>query len=87
MEKYDLIPRFNSQKSFYGKAQVREGMQGDKYVIQLQSYNTIVAELSDGKATVYGTYSNTTLKHIKEFLKQKGFKADNKKQIQADYIS
>jgi hypothetical protein len=36
-------------------------------------------------AEVYGTYSSTTLRHIKEFLKQNGFKAESSKQIMADY--
>lgn len=38
-----------------------------------------------GKAEVYGTYSQTTLRHIKEFLSQNGFVANNSKQIMADY--
>ena len=38
-----------------------------------------------GKAYVVDTYSQTTLRHIKEFLKQNGFKADSKKQIMEDY--
>ena len=37
-------------------------------------------------AEVYGTYSATTLRHIKEFLKQNGFKADSKSQIEKDYL-
>jgi hypothetical protein len=36
-------------------------------------------------AEVFGTYSQTTLRHIKEFLLQHGFRADNSKQIMADY--
>ena len=32
-------------------------------------------------------YSATTLRHIKEFLKQKGFKANTKIQIEKDYCN
>lgn len=78
---YELPARYDSRKSFYGKARV-ETMDGKK---ALYSYNTKVAEIEDGKAKVYGTYSQTTLRHIKEFLLQNGFKAENSKQIIKDY--
>ena len=80
----ELIPKFDSRKSFYKKALVIN----EDNKLKLQSYDTIVAELNtaNNKIKVNGTYSNTTLRHIKEFLKQKGFKADNKKQIEEDYI-
>lgn len=51
----------------------------------LYSYNIKVAEIKDGKPIVYGTYSTTTLRHIKEFLKQEGYKAETKEQIEKDY--
>ena len=35
---------------------------------------------------VFGLYSVTTLRHIKEFLKQNGFKAETKAQIAKDYM-
>ena len=80
---YGLEPRYDSRKSFYGKAQVDTGDKGDKN--KLYSYDTLVAEIKNGKPVVYGTYSQTTLRHIKEWLKQLGFKAENSKQILADY--
>lgn len=80
---YDLHPQFDSRKSFYSKAKVDTGYKGDKN--KLYSYGTLVAELEDGKPVVYGTFSSTTLRHIKDWLKQLGFKADNAKQIMADY--
>lgn len=80
---YGLEPRYDARKSFYGKAQVDTGDKGDKN--KLYSYNTLVAEIKDGKPVVYGTYSQTTLRHIKDWLKQNGFKADTSKQIMADY--
>jgi len=86
MRVYELSTQYDSRASFYGKAQVIEDDEGD---LTLQSYSTKVAKLSTNKCPnfceVYGTYSQTTLRHIKEFLKQNGFRADNSKQIMADY--
>lgn len=79
--KIKLKPSYDSRKSFYGKAVVTSD-DGNKI---LRSYNTDVAEIKNGKAYVYGTYSQTTLRHIKEFLLQNGFKAENSKQIMKDY--
>lgn len=80
---YDLLPEYDGRKSFYNKARVDvNGRTGDE---KLYSYNTLVAEIKNGKPVVYGTYSATTLRHIKEWLKQNGFKADTAKQIMADY--
>ena len=45
----------------------------------------INCSIKDKKATVNGTYSQTTLRHIKEFLKQEGFKAETQRQILNDY--
>ena len=81
MNESDLKPQFDSAKSYYGKAKVYRD--GDREV--LRSYSTDVAEVRDGKAKVFGTYSATTLRHIKEFLKQRGFKAETKTQILRDY--
>lgn len=80
----ELCPYYDSAKSFYGKAKVIE-IENDVF---LMSYDTIVAFFNrDTKvAKVIDTYSATTLRHIKEFLKQSGFKAETKKQIEKDYI-
>ena len=80
----ELCPYYDSAKSFYGKAKVIE-IENDVF---LMSYDTIVAFFNrDTKiAKVVNTYSATTLRHIKEFLKQSGFKAETKKQIEKDYI-
>ena len=80
----ELCPYYDSAKSFYGKAKVVE-IENDVF---LMSYDTIVAFFNrDTKvAKVIDTYSATTLRHIKEFLKQSGFKAETKKQIEKDYI-
>lgn len=80
---YELSPRYDARKSFYGKAHVDTGDNDDKN--RLYSYDTLVAEMKDGKPVVYGTYSATTLRHIKDWLKQNGFKAETAKQIMKDY--
>jgi len=79
---FDLAPRYDGRKSFYGKARVE---QTDDGRLVLYSYNTKVAEIVNGVPIVYDTYSPTTLRHIKEFLKQQGFKAETGKQIMKDY--
>jgi hypothetical protein len=88
MQEYDLQTKFDARASFYGKARV----QADYPEVRLISYTTHVASIKyngqpDDKGTpeVYGTYSQTTLRHIKEFLLQYGFDARNSKQIMADY--
>ena len=80
----ELCPYYDSAQSFYGKAKVFE-IENDVF---LMSYDTIVAFFNrDTKIVrVMDTYSATTLRHIKEFLKQNGFKAETKKQIENDYI-
>jgi hypothetical protein len=78
---YELSPQYDRRKSFYGKAEVRS----DDGRLTLRSYNTDVAYIKDGKAVVRGTYPATTLRHIKEFLKQNGFKAETSSQIMKDY--
>ena len=77
----ELNVQYDSRNSFYGKAHIRT--EDNKLI--LRSYTTDVAYIEDGEAVVNGTYSNTTLRHIKEFLKQNGFKADTSKQILTDY--
>jgi hypothetical protein len=85
----DLQPIYDSRASFYGKAQVIENPDvatGDEHVKVLLSYKTTVAATTaNGKAKVFGAYSATTLRHIKEFLLQNGFKAESKQQILKDY--
>ena len=77
-----LEPIYDSRKSFYSKAKVL--IEGNKKI--LISYNTKVAEIENDKAKIFGFYSHTTMRHIKEFLKQNGFKVENKKQMIKDYM-
>ena len=79
----ELCPYYDSAQSFYGKAKVFE-IENDVF---LMSYDTIVAfyNRKERVAAVNGIYSATTLRHIKEFLRQGGFKVESKKQIEKDY--
>lgn len=78
-EQEELQARFDSRASFYKKAIII------KYnnILYLKSYNTIVAKIENGKAVVNGWYSQTTARHINEFLKQNGLKAMTKKEMEA----
>lgn len=77
-----LIPKTILQKSFGGKAVVRS----ENGKIILRSYNTDVAYIdAEGKAHVNGLYSDTTKRHITEFLRQRGFKVESSEQILRDY--
>lgn len=78
---YNLEPIYDNHLSFYGKAKVVQTNVSTK----LYSYNTKVAEIKDNRAYVYNLQSATTLIHVKEFLKQNGFKVDSKRQIEHDY--
>lgn len=76
-----LMPQYDARKSFYGKAKVETGE-----TTKLYSYDTLVAEIKEGKAHVYNVQSGTTLRHVKEFLKQNNFVAETKKQVVSDYM-
>lgn len=65
----ELAARFDSRKSFYGKAQVAQ----DENDSILYSYNTKVAQVDKtGKLTLFPVwnYSLTTRRHVREFVKQ-----------------
>ena len=84
---YDLEPKYDSRKSFYGKAKVYSDDAGH---LLLMSYSTIVAEITDGIATedgrpsvkVNGYYSQTTARHINDFLYQHCIENKNKKEME-----
>ena len=64
----------DSRKSFYKKAQIGEYTFGNKSkAIYLKSYDTIVACIYKKQLRIYGYYSQTTARHIREFAKQNGF--------------
>ena len=79
--KTELKPVIDSRKSFYKKAYTVT----ENDTIKLLSYDTEVAEIKDGKAKIFDTYSATTLRHIKDFLYQNGFKIGTKKELEEWY--
>lgn len=82
MEIYELMARYDARQSFYGKAKVIELPNKTA----LKSYDTIVAVIKDGQPMVRGDYSQTTTRHIKEFLKQNGFWVETKKDIMKFFV-
>lgn len=78
-----LEPRFDGAQSFYRKAEVIETRTG----FLLESFRVPVVLISEKKVFL-GTdwnYSRTTARHVKEFLKQQGYKAESTAQILKDY--
>ena len=73
-----LNPEYDTRKSFYKKAKVKKyfGKNNLLEKIELYSYNTLVLTLENNKYNLNYSidsdllFSNTTLRHIKEFLKQ-----------------
>ncbi len=80
----ELSAQNDSRKSFYGKAHVVTDDDGTQI---LYSYDTPVVEIRDGKVKLLAQWdsSQTTLRHVKEFLKQNGFEATSKGQIAKTY--
>lgn len=73
--KKELIPLFENVKSYYKKAYIKKYYNKDNIIIkyELLSYNVKMITLKDNKIIMNKNikdYTNTTLRHIKEFLKQ-----------------
>lgn len=75
----ELKPIYNNAKSFYKKAYTGTitnyyWNKGDyEDILYLKSYNTIVACIWQNQLRIYGYFSQTTARHIREFAKQNGF--------------
>ena len=73
-----LYPEYDNAKSFYGKATIKKYYNDSNRLqkIELYSYNTLVLTIANSKYNLnYNIdkkllFSNTTLRHIKECLKQ-----------------
>ena len=86
--KKELIPIYEKVKSYYKKAEVKKYY--NKYNIitkyELLSYNTIVLTYKESKLKLNKDIninlltSQTTLRHIKEFIKQYYYLLDNETQ-------
>jgi hypothetical protein len=80
---YNMTPQYDNRKSFYNKARVDDN--GNEKT--LYSYNTPVVKIVDGQVELLPKWdwSQTTLRHVKEFLKQNGFEATSLSQIRDTY--
>lgn len=78
----ELQPIHDTHKSFYKKAHTLT----EDNKTYLVSYNTTVAQVIDGELSINGTYSSTTLRHIKEFIHQMGFEVGSKDEIAKMYL-
>ncbi len=83
-----LEPIIDRRKSFYKKAKILIDSKGNKY---LQSYDSIIAEVKNGKVKIntdiYLWDSQTSLRHLKDFLYQLGFEYGNKQKLIELYTS
>lgn len=80
MKEYFLMPYYDSRKSFYKKARVQKN---HDYIL-LYSYDTLVCIIRNKGlrlAVISGHDSQTTLRHIKEFLRQNTFACGSKKDL------
>lgn len=84
MTTYNLDCRFDSHKSFYGKAVVAIADDG---TMTLYSYGTPVVKKRGNKVTLGDAfdYSATTLRHCREALKQWGYPTYSKKDMRKYY--
>jgi len=67
-ERCYLDCRYDARKSFYNKAEVINFQNGSSC---LKSYSTIVMYITkEGKLKIRGKYSQTTTRHMKEYIRQ-----------------
>ena len=84
-----LAPVYDARKSFGQKAIVTTNIDSNgRCDATLTSYLTDVAHISDGRLLLLDgwDWSQTTLRHVKEFARQNGFTADNAAQMGRDYV-
>lgn len=70
----ELKAIYDTRQSFYKKANIGSftWSNGQK-ALYLKSYDAIVACIFKNQLRIYGYFSQTTARHIKEFAKQNGF--------------
>lgn len=83
----NLQPIYDSAKSFYGKAEVKREDQSlvlYSYETKVASYNIFTDEFS--LHTEHPQWcSNTSLRHIKEFMQQRGLPKMSKSELTKNY--
>ena len=86
--KKELLPVFENVKSYYKKAEVKKYYNKYNIIVkyELLSYNTLVLTYKDSKMKLNKKInkelltSQTTLRHIKEFIKQHFYLLDEETQ-------
>lgn len=86
--KKELLPIFENVKSYYKKAEVKKYYNKYNIIVkyELLSYNTIVLNYKESKIKLNKDIninlltSQTTLRHIKEFIKQHFYLLDEETQ-------
>ncbi len=75
-----LQAKYDNRASFYKKAKVL------KYngALYLQSYDTSIAKVENCNTIINGWFSQTTARHINEFLYQLGFNKMTKKEMEGN---
>lgn len=91
--KRELTPVYDNAKSFYGKAYIVVYLENNLvYKKELYSYNTLVLTLINGVYKLNEEvpenllFSNTTLRHMKDFLKQHYYNHKHEIKTKADVI-
>ena len=70
----ELSARYDSRQSFYKKAYIGYyTFKNGQTATYLKSYDTVVACIYINQLRIYGRFSQTTARHIREFAKQNGF--------------
>ena len=85
----ELQARYDSRKDFYKKAftGVYYWNNGKQPALYLKSYDTIVACIFVNQLRIYGWFSQTTARHIKEFARQNDFDYNfTKKEMQETFV-
>lgn len=80
LEEEKLEPKFSGRKSFYGKANV----DNNNGVHRLVSYETPIMEVKDGNIKMLCRpehLTQTTLRHVREFLQQMGLEPLSKQEL------
>ena len=81
---FELTPKFDSRTSFYSQDKI--SFESDRRI--LLSYGTPVAFIEPDRPPVMldgWDSTQTTLRHVKEFLKQNDLKAESLEQMRRDY--
>lgn len=88
LENYkELFPEYDKRQSFYGKAHVIT-LENEEILI---SYETPVAKIiyepnKEPQALIFGKWSMTTTRHIKEFLRQNRIDYDSTNDMYKRYM-